>query len=69
MMSEPTVDHLSMRGGPLPHEVAAIVVALRMAAQPAAVPDPPRRRRPILLALHTSDHGGRAWRLAPSSVV
>ncbi len=68
-MPELSMPDLSMRGRPLPQEVAAIVLALRMAAQPVAVSEPPRRRRPILLALHTSDHGGRAWRLAPAGVV
>lgn len=65
-MAEIVMAEFAMSGGPQPQEVAAILVALRMAARPAEAPERQRRRRPIILA-HVG--GGRAWRLAPAGVV
>ena len=65
-MAEIAMADLAMSGGPQPQEVAAIVVALRLAARPAEAPERPRHRRPIVLA-HAG--GGRAWRLASAGVV
>ena len=66
VLPEIVLPEIVMSGGPQPHEVAAIMVALRRAARPVEAAEPPRRRRPIVLAPLS---GGRAWRLASARVV